>query len=282
MNKVIEDKKGIIIKNAEDFDPGKTFGCGQCFRWFPQGGGYRGIAGGRMINVLKTGNDILLEGAKGEDDEGFWRSYFDMDRDYSKILKFLSKDPLLSEAAEFGRGIRILKQDFFECVISFIISANNNIPRIQGIIEKLCRMFGKKIKGDFYAFPSPSDMYGITENDLAPLRCGYRAGYLVRAVKAIASGEVDEVYIASLSYDKAKKELCKISGVGPKVADCILLFSLHRFDAFPADVWVKRVMHEIYGCDESDAGALGRKLYGDYAGIAQQYLYYWRRSKGLT
>lgn len=265
------------------FDPVQVFTCGQCFRWYMcEDGSFTGVAFGKVLNVLKQDSDIYLKNCTKEDFLTVWKDYFDLDRDYGKITNALSHDKTLKTAASYGSGIRILRQDFFEALISFIISANNNIPRIQGIIGRLCRIYGKSVSYNgetFYSFPSPDSLKGVTEEALAPLRSGYRAKYIVNAVKSFLNGEIDTEKIKHLSVSDARRELCKISGVGPKVADCILLFSFGRFDAFPTDVWVKRVMNELYGCEEKDAAKTGFHLFGESAGIAQQYLFYWRRAQ---
>ena len=282
MKNIKSTKNGVLISDTKNFEPEKIFTCGQCFRWNVYGEDkFRGVVGDKVLKVSRKGNDILLEGTDLDEYTKVWHKYFDMERDYSKIITFLSDDPVIFPAVLYGEGIRILKQDFFECVISFIISANNNIPRIQGIIEKLCGLFGKKIPhydGDYYSFPSSADMKGVTEEMLSPLKCGYRAKYIAKTINAFNDGQIDKELIESLPYEDAKRELCKISGVGPKVADCILLFSMGRFDVFPTDVWVKRIMSELYGCSENEVAKIGRQFYGDYAGIAQQFLFFFRRS----
>ena len=273
----------IKLRSPKHFDPVQIFTCGQCFRWYMrEDGSFTGIAFGKVLNISKQDNDIYLKNCTKEDFLTVWEDYFDLDRDYGKITKALSHDKTLKTAASYGSGIRILRQDFFESLISFIISANNNIPRIQGIIGRLCRIYGKSVNYNgetFYSFPSPDSLKNVTEEDLAPLRSGYRAKYIVNAVKSYLNGEIDTEKIRHLSAIEARRELCKISGVGPKVADCILLFSFGRFDAFPTDVWVKRVMKELYGCEEKDASKTGFYLFGENAGMAQQYLFYWRRAQ---
>lgn len=273
----------IKLRSPMHFDPVQVFTCGQCFRWYMcEDGSFTGVAFGKVLNVLKQDSDIYLKNCTKEDFLTVWKDYFDLDRDYGKITNALSHDKTLKTAASYGSGIRILRQDFFEALISFIISANNNIPRIQGIIGRLCRIYGKSVSYNgetFYSFPSPDSLKGVTEEALAPLRSGYRAKYIVNAVKSFLNGEIDTEKIKHLSVSDARRELCKISGVGPKVADCILLFSFGRFDAFPTDVWVKRVMNELYGCEEKDAAKTGFHLFGESAGIAQQYLFYWRRAQ---
>ena len=273
----------VEIISADYFDPEQIFTCGQCFRWYEQpNGSFTGVAHGKVLNVEKRGKNIVFNNCNEQDYLKIWKNYFDLERDYGKIKKGLSADPILKDAVLYGSGIRILRQDFFEALISFIISANNNIPRIQGIINRFSALFGEKLEynGDvFYAFPKPEALDGIKESDLAPLKSGYRAKYIVSAIKSYLRGEIDQKAISEMSAADAQKALCKISGVGPKVADCILLFSFGKFDVFPTDVWVKRVMGELYGCDEKDARETGYRIFGDNAGIAQQYLFYWRRAQ---
>jgi len=272
-----------LTLKVENFDPEAIFTCGQCFRWHKEDdGSYTGIAKERVLNVRKTEDGIIFTNTNDTEFSDVWEEYFDLKRDYGKIIKTLSENDVIADSVEYGRGIKILRQDFFECMISFIISANNNIPRIQKIIDTMSRLWGEKVvyEGkEYYTFPSAQALDGITEEKLAPLRCGYRAKYIVNAVKSYLAGEISEEKIASLPEREARAELMKISGVGPKVADCILLFSFGRFEVFPTDVWVKRVMGELFGCEEKNATATGQQMFGEYAGIAQQYLFYKRRNE---
>ncbi|MBO4898246.1 MAG: DNA-3-methyladenine glycosylase 2 family protein [Clostridia bacterium] len=268
---------------AESFDPAAIFTCGQCFRWREQpDGSFTGVALGRVLNVSKKGNEVLLSGCTKDEFDSLWHRYFDLDRDYKTIKRTLSKNPKLKSAVKYGGGIRILRQEFFETLLSFIISANNNIPRIQGIIENMSRLWGEKTvfeNKEYYAFPEPSALSGITAGDLAPLRAGYRAAYLEKTVKSYLRGDIVYEELCEMPTDKARRALMSLCGVGPKVADCILLFSLGRFDVFPTDVWVKRVMAELFSCAEKDACKKGCEMFGEYAGIAQQYLFYERREQ---
>ena len=273
----------VEIVSTDHFEPKQIFTCGQCFRWYEQpDASFTGVAHGRVINVRKHSGSIILGNCSEDDFLNIWTDYFDLKRDYNTIQKRLSTDKVLKQAVLYGGGIRILRQEFFEALISFIISANNNIPRIQGIIERFSALYGTRITyngKDYYTFPAPEALRGITEKELAPLRSGYRAKYIADTVRAYLSGEIDTEAIASMSAGEAQKALCRISGVGPKVADCILLFSFGMFQTFPTDVWVKRVMGELYGCEEKDARKTGCSLFGENAGIAQQYLFYWRRAQ---
>lgn len=270
-----------VTLNIENFDAKAIFTCGQCFRWAKEeDGSFTTVAKGRVLNVSQMGNEITFSNTNEKEFKEVWENYFDLKRDYKKIIDHLSKNEILAQSISFGKGIKILKQDFFECMLSFIISANNNIPRIQKIIDTFSRIWGEKIDycgREYYTFPRPEALYGIKEKDLEPLRCGYRAKYIEKAVEQFLSGEINEAEIATLPEKNARESLMKICGVGPKVADCILLFSFGRFEVFPTDVWVKRVMGELFGCSEKDATRTGQKLFGEYAGIAQQYLFYKRR-----
>lgn len=259
----------------ENFDIRRTFLCGQCFRWSEdENGAFTGIAGGRRLTLTQNGSKVTLHGIS-ERDIPFWENYFDIGTDYSAYITALSGDETLKRACECAPGIRILRQEPFETLISFIISQNNNIPRISGIIGRLCEGFGEEISGG-YGFPSAARLSGIVPEDLAPLRAGFRARYICDAVAKVNSGEVDFEEIDSLPLDKAREKLKTIVGVGDKVADCVLLFAFHKTDAFPKDVWVKRLMAQFYpeGLPDCAKGI---------EGIAQQYLFdYVRNNDGLA
>lgn len=266
-------KMSIIFKN-DCFDLKQTFLCGQCFRWKElDNGAFTGIAYGRRLVLTQTAGGIEVSGIS-EDELPLWRRYFDLDTDYSAYIKRFSADKTLNEACRISSGIRILRQEPFETLISFIISQNNNIPRISGIIDRLCSSFGEKIddSGGF-SFPTAERLDGITPDDLAPLRAGFRARYIADAVEKVNSGAVCFDEIDALPLDKAREKLKLIVGVGDKVADCVLLFAFHKLDAFPKDVWVKRLMAEFYpnGLPACTKGA---------EGVAQQYLFDYVRNNG--
>jgi len=272
----IRDHSGEIeISGVTDFDLEKTFECGQCFRWNADGrGGYTGVASGRAARLRSVGGSVFITGSP-EDFETVWHAYFDLGRDYAKIRQALCVDGFMRKAAAFGAGIRILRQDKWEALCSFIISQCNNIPRIKGIINALCREFGGRIDfegGEFYAFPAAEVLAALDEKDLAPLRCGYRAEYIISAARAVASGGLDLEALAGGTLGDARAELKKLRGVGDKVADCTALFGLNMTDAFPVDVWMKRAVAEFYG-PGFDPG-----VFHPYAGIAQQYIFYYIRS----
>lgn len=247
----------------------QTLFCGQCFRFRElEDGCFEGMAGDRYIKLRQTevGAQIL---EANEEDIPFWRDYFDTELDYDSLIKGFSSDPVLAAACK-GRGIRVLRQQPFETLISFIISQNNNIKRITGIIDRLCESFGRKVKGG-WSFPDANTLAALTVDDLAPLRAGFRAKYIIDAAQKVNSGEVDFDKIVALPDDEAREALKVIKGVGDKVADCVLLFGLHRLSAVPKDVWIKRVIAHYYpdGLPE---------CVGKYAGIAQQYLFDYART----
>ena len=257
---------------SKNFDIRQTFLCGQCFRWAEaEDGSFSGIASGRYIRLSQDGDSVTLHGVS-EQDIPFWQEYFDLATDYSEMIARLSADETLSLACKSSGGIRILRQEPFETLISFIISQNNNIPRISGIIGRLCESFGEKIEGG-YSFPTSEQLRGITPEQLAPLRAGFRARYICDAVEKVNSGEVDFAEIQRLPLAEAREKLKAIVGVGDKVADCVLLFGFAKYDAFPRDVWVKRLMARFYpdGLPECTKGV---------EGIAQQYLFDYVRNNG--
>lgn len=265
---------GVYLENVENFDLAATLDCGQAFRWEPLAdGSWQGIVGSKQLTLRRDNGGILLRGANDKDYLSLWKDYFDLDRDYGAVIKEISADERLAKAAAAGGGIRILRQQPWETLCSFIISQNNNIPRIKGIISRLCSLFGEKC-GTGYTFPSAERIAACSETELAPLRAGFRAGYILDAARKVSSGEVDLDFLSLLPMDAARERLMTIRGVGPKVADCTLLFGLGFIQAFPQDVWIKRVMAESFDGHLPDCAL-------PYAGIAQQYLFYSaRENKG--
>ncbi len=274
---------GIILNDIHDFELNHIFDCGQCFRWeLEEDGSYIGIAGAKAIRISKQDDCITLTNTTKEDFEEFWREYLDLDFDYGKLKTELSRDKILKTAIKSGEGIRILNQDLWECIISFIISANNNIPRIKGIIRAFCEKFGDKVllgENVLYTFPKPQSLSKITIDDLQFLRAGYRDKYIIDAIEKVSTGAVDLKLIKKAPYDEAKYELLKIKGVGNKVADCILLFGAGKKEAFPVDVWIKRVINTLYKDElaDGDISAFAKEKFGAYGGYAQQYLFYHMR-----
>ena len=280
----------IYTIKSDIFELADIFDCGQCFRWNKEpDGSYTGVFAENVLNVSKEGNTVTFKGICNGDIEEICRNYFDLDRDYNDIRNKLSKiDENLKISVEYGKGIRILNQDLWETIISFIISANNNIPRIKGIIERLSKEYGKKIiyEGkDYYTFPTPESLSKATVQDFRNLGLGFRDIRLYETTNMIINKEVDLEKLKDMNTLEAREKLLKLSGVGPKVADCILLFSnLKRFDVFPIDVWVRRVMNELYIKKEDETKVTKKEIqkladskFGDMQGLAQQYLFYWKR-----
>jgi N-glycosylase/DNA lyase len=268
--KIFMDKNNLILEDAQCFDVGLCLDCGQAFRWEKGADDvWQGVAMGKHLRLSQSGNKITLFDTTEDDFNKVWRRYFDLDRDYNKIIKSYDDESLLVACNAYP-GIRILKQDEWEALCSFIISANNNIPRIKGIISRLCEQFGEKLKGG-YTFPSAETLAKLSVEDLAPIRSGFRAKYIIDAAQKISSGEVDVEKVKELPFEEAKAQLLKIKGVGEKVAQCTLLYGFGRVEAFPRDVWVNRIVAELY------PQGLPQCMNGT-EGIAQQYLFHWRRN----
>ena len=277
------------IENIKDFDMIHIFECGQCFRWNKVDETYIGVIGNNVLSVKKDGKDIIFEGNCSDNIENLVKDYFDFDTDYAEIKRKLSKiDDNMKKSIEYGNGIRILNQDLWECIISFIISANNNIPRIKKIIERLSKAYGKKVSlngVDYYTFPTPEELSKASVEDLRALGLGFRDKRVYDTTQLIHSKEFDlEKLKKETDSEVIREKLLTLPGVGPKVADCIMLFSLKRFEVFPIDVWVRRVMNELYigNPDETRVGkkeieSIAKEKYANLAGIAQQYLFYWKR-----
>lgn len=285
-NIIVEDNR-IVLKEMRNFDPKHIFECGQAFRWkVEDDNSYTTIAYGKVLNVKRENNDIIMNNTNLDDFYNIWYDYFDLGRDYDEIKEELSKDPILKEAIRFGEGIRILNQEPFETIISFIISANNQIPRIKKSIELISRNYGEKIEGtEYYSFPKAEKLAEAKPEDLKEIcRVGFRAERIVETSKIIASGGLDINKIYELPKEEGKELLLKLPGVGNKVSECILLFAFKKSDAFPVDVWVKRVMEFFYLKEDTDVkliGDYGAKLFGSLAGFAQQYLFYYARELGI-
>ena len=264
----------FVVENVTCLDLAETLDCGQAFRWKPiDDNKWYGIAFGKEITVsLKDGNLIFYDTTE-DDFELIWKEYFDLRRDYSKIEAFMQKDDMLNKMRLVSSGVRVLNQEPWETLCSFIISQNNNIKRIKGIVERLCEQYGEKLEKG-YAFPTAETIAKLNLDDLAPLRAGFRAKYILDAAKKVASGEVDFNKIMTLSLEEAEAELTKIHGVGLKVADCTLLFGLGFAEAFPKDVWIKRAMPILFpnGLPKGSEG---------FEGILQQYIFSYARKTKL-
>jgi N-glycosylase/DNA lyase len=280
----------IILKNIDSFQPKHIFECGQCFRWdVNSDGSYTGIVRKSVLNVKKAGSDIIITGISDEDLKHLIQDYFDLGRDYRKIKSILEKvDSNVKISIKYGEGIRILNQDLWETIISFIISANNNIPRIKGIIRRVSEKYGEKIVWngkEYYSFPTQAELSKATVQDLRDLGLGFRDIRVFETTRIIASNKICLDELKNKSTAEVRKILLTLPGVGPKVADCVLLFSnLKRLEVFPIDVWVRRVMNDLYIKMEDEAKVdkkqvlnLAKEKYGELAGLAQQYLFYWKR-----
>ncbi|MGN1302628.1 MAG: DNA-3-methyladenine glycosylase family protein [Clostridia bacterium] len=280
-----------ILENCKSFEPEHIFECGQCFRWNKQeDGSYTGIFKQNVVNVKKADNKIIFRGICKENIKDECIKYFDLNTNYDNIKSKLSNvDNYLKTSIEYGEGIRILNQDLWETLISFIISANNNIPRIKGIIERISKSYGEKIvwdKAEYYTFPTPQELSKASVEDLRNIGLGFRDVRVYETTKIINENpnklkELED----EKDVNKLREELLKFPGVGPKVADCVMLFStLKKLEVFPIDVWVRRVMNELYiknddetKINKKEIEELAKTKYGNLAGIAQQYLFYWRR-----
>ncbi|WP_312643639.1 DNA glycosylase [Hydrogenoanaerobacterium sp.] len=260
----------LAIPAEEGFSLGDTLNCGQCFRWNEaEDGWFEGVVEGRFCRVSQDAQGLLLQGvADGE--ERFWADYFDLSTSYAEIRTKLCGNKTLAKAAEFAPGIRVLRQYPWETLCSFIISQNNNLARIRGIVARLCECFGDEISAGIYAFPTPERLAVLSESDLAPLRSGFRAKYILDAARKVSSGEVVLADVATMELDDARAVLQQIHGVGPKVAECALLYGFARMECFPMDVWMKRAMKHLF------PKGLPRCA-RDNAGIAQQYIFHYAR-----
>ena len=250
-----------------DFSLKDTLSCGQCFRWEErEDGSFSGaVQDGRLCRraVLRQEKDTLFIESSAYAD--FWTRYLDLDEDYDRWKEAFADDQTLSAAIDYCGGIRLLRQDPWETLVSFIISANNNIPRIKGIISRLCDTFGED-----GAFPSAEQLNGLRVEDLAPIRAGFRAKYILDAARRVASGELDLAAVAGMEIGDARQALMQVNGIGPKVAECVLLYGFHRLEAFPVDTWIKKVLAQYYPD--------GFPGWAEPRGVAQQYLFHYIRN----
>ena len=267
---ILQSGRDIILENAENFNIFYTLDCGQAFRWrLITPTTMAGIAYGKYLEIEQIGGKVIFHNTSMEDFDTIWRNYFDLNRNYGDIISRCSVSELLKKSFEFGKGIRIINQLPWEALCSFIISQNNNIPRIKLIIERLCEAFGNKIPGG-YTFPDAKTVANLSEAQLAPLKAGFRTRYILDAAQKVAVGLIDFEYCKALPYEEAAKYLMQIKGVGPKVADCCLLFGLGFIDALPRDVWIKRVLQKGF------PQGIPTEIQ-PYAGIIQQYLFFYAR-----
>ena len=270
---ITEHETYIEIRSESRFSARQTFTCGQCFRWQEQpDGSWRGIVRGRAARVWDDGGALCITGTRAQFD-ALWRSYFDCDTDYASICRSFAVDEFTAAAAEFGAGIRILNQEPWEALCTFLISQCNNIPRITAIVQRLCAGWGEPVSFEgetLHAFPTREALAGLSPDDLAPLRAGYRAPYLIAAAQAAVSGALSFDALRAMSTEEARRSIMQLRGVGRKVADCFLLFGLHKMDAFPVDTWMKKAAAYY-------SGDMKRFIDSPFAGVYQQYFFYYVR-----
>ena len=286
----MNEEQQYIIKNIESFNIKHIFECGQCFRWnIQEDGSYTGVFKNNVLNVKQEENTVTFSGICEGNIQDVCEEYFDLKTDYNQIKEKLSKiDEYLKNSITYGEGIRILNQELWETIISFIISANNNIPRIKGIIERMSTQYGNKIifkNKEYYTFPSIEQLSKASVEDLRKLGLGFRDKRIYETTKIFNKKKItlDELKDEN-NTEKLREKLLLLPGVGPKVADCIMLFALHKYDVFPVDVWVRRVMNELYIKNEDETKVSNKEIqkiakekYDVLAGLAQQYLFYWKR-----
>ncbi len=266
----------MVKITAENFNIYQIYDSGQCFRMLPRSGEEAVcsvVASGRYLEMQKD-EDAWVFSCDEEEFESFWRGYFDLEADYRGYIEQINpRDAYLRQAADFGSGIRILHQDLWEMIVSFLISQQNNIARIRRCIENICGSYGEartNFRGEtYYTFPGPEALAGLDEDALKACNLGYRSKYVVRTARSVVSGEVDLEAVARMPYRKAKEELLKLFGVGEKVADCICLFALHHLQAFPVDTHISQALQEHY------KRGFPRRRYRGAEGVMQQYIFYY-------
>lgn len=288
--KLYEKDNSVILEEIENFDAKAIFTCGQAFRWYEESdGSFTTVHLGRVLNVLNEKDRVIFKGTNLKEFDEIWMDYFDLNTDYKEIRKVLSNNEILPKAMEYGEGIRILNQNHFEILISFIISANNMIPRIKKSIEVISMRYGKFICEDenrkYYSFPTVEELSRATVEDLREFaKVGFRDKRIFDTVNMILNEKIDLDNFENLETDILREELLKFSGVGNKVADCIMLFSYKRGEVFPVDVWIKRVMEELFIKEETPVKKISKeadRIFGKYAGYAQQYLFYYGREEKI-
>jgi hypothetical protein len=288
--KLYEKDNLVILEDVENFDAKAIFTCGQAFRWYEEkDGSFTTVHLGRVLNVLNEVDKVIFKGTNLEEFSEIWIDYFDLNTDYQSIRKSLANNKILANAMEYGKGIRILNQNHFEMLISFIISANNMIPRIRKSIEVISMRYGKFICEDenrkYYSFPTVEELSKATVEELREFaKVGFRDKRIFDTVNMIKNENIDLDSFENLETDILREELLKFSGVGNKVADCIMLFSYKRGEVFPVDVWIKRVMEELFIKEETPVKKISKeadRIFGKYAGYAQQYLFYYGREEKI-
>ncbi len=299
---IIEKDNSIIIEGVKDFNIKQILECGQCFRWEKiSDTNYIVVAYRRVIEIVQKGENVTIYNTNLKDFEEIWKNYFDLDTDYSALKRELGKDETLRKSVEFGYGIRILNQDPFEMLISFIVSARNSIPAIMKTIKKMSERWGDELSykdNTYYAFPTPEQFKDATLEEIKETGASFRSKYIFDTISkvnaAIEAKNNDTLteelkifdleYIKALPTDECHIALQNFMGVGAKVADCIMLFSMEKKSAFPVDVWVKRAMIHFYVAPDVSLNKIrvfGRDKFGELSGLAQQYLFYYARENNI-
>lgn len=281
---IIDNGNNLILRDIKNFNSKHIFECGQCFRWESSNGKtYIGVVNGKVIELKQELEDVVFYNINMNEFNSYFKNYFDLERDYEVIKSSLSKDEILKEAIAFGDGIRILNQDIWECTISFILSANNRIPMIKRAIKNISKKFGEKIvykNDEYYSFPTPNQLKDATIKDFEECGAGFRAKYLKNFADLVSNDKFNLGIIEKMSTNEGREYLQKLPGIGPKIADCVLLFSVKKSDVFPTDVWVKRVMEYFYSDKElklNEIQKMATEKFADLCGFAQQYLFYYAR-----
>lgn len=283
-----EKNNQVIIQDIKDFKLSHIFDCGQCFRWNKEeDGSYTGVVKNKVINVEQDRSTVVFNNVN-MNDYHIIKEYFDLDTDYAEIKNSVNTDEIMAEAIKFGDGIRILNQDEWETMISFMISANNRIPMIKKVIENLSTSFGNFIcnyRGrDYYSFPTAEQLSAAAVEEIHECKAGFRSPRIKEAAERFLK-EKDIIYnIKNTNYDEGLAYLKSYAGIGDKVANCILLFSMRQFDTFPVDVWVRRVMQTLYvdkDTKDVDIRKFAENKFGKLSGYAQQYLFYYARENGI-
>lgn len=285
-----KDGDGIIVKEIRDFNLMQTLECGQCFHFEKTGEmEYAVVHQKRLLHIKQEGNRLFCRNTTPDEFENVWREYFDLDRDYGRIKRYLvQSDKRLEDAVRINYGMRILNQQFEETLMSFIISQNKQIPHIKKIVREISEKYGDYLGTindmEFYSFPDREQLKRITVEDYRACKTGFRAPYLYDASEKLSQPGFDIKELKHAGYEKAKERLITIKGVGEKVANCVLLFSLGYRNAFPVDVWIKRIMEQMYfgkSTGNNEIMQFAEKRFGEYGGYAQQYLFYYERNKQL-
>lgn len=288
--KYYQENGSVILEDLDFFDIRAIFTCGQAFRWYEEkDNSFTTIHKGKVLNLSKEDNKIILKKTNLKEFEQIWIDYFDLNTDYESITKSLKSNQILIDAIEYGKGIRILNQDHFEMLISFIISANNMIPRIKKSIEILSERYGTFICEDenrkYYSFPTIDQLKDVSIDDFRNVaRVGFRDKRIFETIQKILTEDINLSELEKLETDILRQELLKFSGVGKKVADCIMLFSYKRKEVFPVDVWIKRVMEELFihkSTPVNKISSYASEIFKENAGYAQQYLFYYGREEKI-